>query len=61
MYSMFYDCNSLAYLDLSNFNIQKVTDRNFMFYGCNSLISINLTNFNNQNITNIHFMFPGYS
>ena len=34
---MFYDCNSLKSLDLSNFNTQNVTDMWFLFYGCNSL------------------------
>ena len=28
---MFYDCNSLSSLDLSNFNTQNVTDMGFMF------------------------------
>ena len=34
---MFYDCNSLTNLNLSNFNTQNVTDMSWMFIGCNSL------------------------
>ena len=35
---MFYECNSLTNIDLSNFNTQNVTHMSYMFYGCNSLI-----------------------
>ena len=38
MRSMFYNCNSLTSLDLSNFNTQNVTDMSYMFSNCNSLI-----------------------
>ena len=31
---MFYDCNSLISLDLSNFNTQNVTNMEFIFYNC---------------------------
>ena len=50
---MFYGCNSLSSLDLSNFNTQNVTDMGYMFAGCNSLSSLNLSNFNTQNIINM--------
>ena len=48
MYGMFCDCNSLANLNLSNFNTQNVTYMYGMFYGCNSLTNLNLSNFNTQ-------------
>ena len=43
---MFFDCNSLTSLNLSNFNTQNVTDMNYMLSNCNSLTSLNLSNFN---------------
>ena len=43
---MFYGCNSLTNINLSNFNTQNVTDISDMFYLCNSLTNINLSNFN---------------
>ena len=39
---MFYYCNSLTNLNLSNFNTQNVTDMRSMFYECNSLIKKNI-------------------
>ena len=39
---MFYECNSLTNIDLSNFNTQNVIDMNSMFYGCKSLTNIDL-------------------
>ena len=35
---MFYDCNSIISLDLSNFNTQNVTNMSRMFKDCNSFI-----------------------
>ena len=37
---MFYKCNSLISLDLSNFNTQNVNNMKFMFFICRSLISL---------------------
>ena len=54
---MFYGCDSIINLNLSNFNTQNITNMGFMFCGCKSLININLSNFNTQNITNMGFMF----
>ena len=55
--SMFYECDSIKTLDLSNFNIEKVTDMCFMFRGCSSLTNINFSNFNTQNVTEMYQMF----
>ena len=41
---MFYYCNSLASLNLSNFNTQKVTNMSGMFSHCNLLALLNLSN-----------------
>ena len=54
---MFSDCESLTYINLSNFNTQNVTNMSSMFCGCKSLININLSNFNTQNVTNMCSMF----
>ena len=56
---MFYNCDSLISLDLSNFNTQKVTEMSFMFSGCKSLISLDLSNFNTQKVNDMSYMFSG--
>ena len=40
---MFYGCNKLTSLDLSNFNTNNVNDMSYMFYDCSSLTSLNTT------------------
>ena len=35
---MFYGCNSLTNINLSNFDTQNASDINDMFSGCNSLL-----------------------
>lgn len=37
---MFYGCDSITSLDVSNFNTTNVTDMNNMFYECNKLTYI---------------------
>ncbi len=54
---MFYNCESLTSLNLSNFDTSKVTDMHLMFYNCESLTSLDLSNFNTSNVTNMHDMF----
>ena len=39
---MFYGCNSLTHLNLSNFNTQNVTNMRMMFSYCNSLKKENI-------------------
>jgi len=56
---MFYNCSSLTYLNLSNFNTNNVTNMSYMFYNCSSLNSLNLSNFNTNNVKNISCMFYG--
>ena len=55
---MFSCCKSLISLDLSNFNIQNITNMSSMS-DWESLISLNLSNFNTQNITDISYIFSG--
>ena len=40
MKEMFQSCNDLEYLDLSNFNVSNVKDKESIFYGCNKLKEI---------------------
>ena len=40
MDKMFYYCNGLTSLDLSNFDTSKVINMNSMFYGCSKLSTI---------------------
>ena len=42
---MFWDCSSLNYLDLSNFDTKSIENMAYMFYNCSSLIYLNLFNF----------------
>ena len=61
MGGMFFQCSSLKELNLSNFNINNITDMEYMFYVCSSLIELNLPNFNFNNVTYIRDMFFGCS
>ena len=57
MSAMFYNCESLASLDLSNFDTSRVTDMEDMFYYCKSLTSLDLSNFNTSQVTDMGAMF----
>ena len=61
MSQMFYDCSSLASLNLSNFNTSNVTDMYEMFRLCSSLTSLNLSNFNTGNVVDMYSMFNNCS
>ena len=54
---MFYSCESLTTLDLSNWNTSNVTDMGSMFYGCKLLTSLNLSSWNTSNVTNMYRTF----
>ena len=47
---MFYNCENITEIDLSNFDTSQVTDMRYMFDGCSSLISLNLSNFNTSQV-----------
>ena len=49
----------LTSLNLSNFNINNVTNMSYMFYYCSSLTSLNLSNFNTNNLSNMSYIFNG--
>lgn len=57
MNGMFYGCQSLTTLDVSNFDTGNVTDMTYMFYGCQSLTTLNLSNFKTDNVTDMYGMF----
>jgi len=50
MDNMFYNCSSLTSLDLSNFDISKVSSINYLFYNSIKLEHINLINFDELNL-----------
>ena len=54
---MFYKCNQLLSIDLSNFNTNNVNFMNGMFCNCSSLTSLNLSNFNTNNVNYMNGMF----
>ena len=54
---MFCDCESLTYLDLSNFNAQNVIDMSRMFEYYYSFTNVIFSNFNTQNVINMSEMF----
>ena len=57
MNNMFIDCDKLKYLDLSNFNTEKVLNMSYMFSGNKSLKYLDLSNFDTRNVKNIYDMF----
>jgi len=54
---IFYECNKLLSIDLSNFNTKNINDISWMFYNCSSLTSLNLSNFNTNNVKYMSYMF----
>ena len=48
---MFQNCSSLTTIDLSKFDISKVTNLNAMFSGCSSLTTIYVSEFNSETNT----------
>ena len=59
MRRMFYLCNKLTRLNLSNFNTGNVTDMASMFNSCNALESLDVSNFDTRNVTDMSSMFSG--
>ena len=57
MAGMFFDCDKLTSLDLSNFDTSKVTDMLWLFNGCKKITSLNISNFDTSNVTDMSYMF----
>ena len=58
MDKMFYNCQSLKYLDISNFKTESLFQAAYMFYGCSELTSIKI-NFIGGKLSNLQSMFEG--
>ena len=54
---MFYLCERLEFLDLSNFNTSNVTDMAGMFGHCYKLPSLDVSNFDTSNVVKMDHMF----
>ena len=61
MSDMFFDCSSLASLDVSGWNTANVTYMSYMFLGCSSLASLDLSGWNTASVTDMSNMFNGCS
>ena len=55
--NMFFSCESLTNIDLSNFNNENIITMSFMFFSCKYLRNINLSNFNTEKVINMKGMF----
>lgn len=55
---MFYACNNLTSIDLSNFDTSNVTNMAYMFEFC-SLVALDLSNCDTSNVINMGMMFFG--
>ena len=58
---MFYKCQKLTELNLSNFKTEKVKNMPYMFSYCNMLEKLDLSNFNTMKVKNMSGMFSGCS
>ena len=61
MGSMFYYCQSLTSLDISNWDTSNVTNMDWMFYYCKKLTSLDLSSFNTNKVTDMSGMFKSCS
>ena len=59
MAQIFYGCNSIKELDLSNFETSNVENMASMFYGCKSIRELDLSSFETSNVENMAQMFYG--
>lgn len=58
-YGMFEECTRLKFLDLSVWDVSKITQMYKMCYNCKSLESIDLSGWNTSKVTNMYAMFYG--
>ena len=56
---MFYNCNSLTQLDVSNWDTSESTEMNSMFMDCTQLSAIDISNWNVEKVTTMGNMFTG--
>ena len=58
---LFYTCENITEIDLSNFNSSQIVSTYRMFRECSILTSINFRNFNTENVLNFEAMFKNCS
>ena len=56
-FHMFWGCEDITMINLSNFDSSQVTDMTAMLYACYSLISVDLSNLNISKVQNMRSMF----
>lgn len=61
MEGLFYNCQKLTTLDLSNFDTSNVINMSYMFFSCDKLLNLNLSNFDTSKVTDMTSMFYGSS
>ncbi|MCR4895826.1 MAG: DUF4214 domain-containing protein [Lachnospiraceae bacterium] len=61
MYYMFYGCTRLTSVNLTNMNLQNVTDAECAFYGCSALTSLDLSGWDMSGVTDAYGMLSGCS
>lgn len=54
---MFFQCNVLTSLDVSEWNTSNVTNMRSMFYDCEGLTNLDVSKWNTSNVTNMSDMF----
>ena len=54
---MFYYCDGLNEVDLSDLDTSNVKDMGFLFQECHFLTKLDVSNFNTSNVTNMGYMF----
>ena len=54
---MFYECENIVEIDLSNCDTQQVNNMSFMFYGCKNLTRLDLSSMNSISVTDTRAMF----
>jgi surface protein len=57
MYAMFFNCKSLADLNVSGWITSNVTNMYGMFQDCLNLTALNLSSWRTSNVTKMHAMF----
>jgi surface protein len=54
---LFYGCENITSIDVTNFDTSKVTDMDYMFYDCESLTTLDVSNFDTSNVTDGHGIY----
>ena len=60
-YRFFSNCESLASIDISSFDVRNIINMEWMFNGCKALVSLNLGTINPSKLENMYVTFQGCS